>query len=103
MRCVVTDETGSVLVGKSLTDGTHNVAELWAICEAVLYAKNCGIDQIEIYRSSQTALAWIRNNKAKTTHQQRVMNLLYAVSNLCRQIKMTTTWMQNIRTWAAPT
>lgn len=93
MRCVVTDVAGMVLVDKRQENGTNNVAELWAICEALVYAKACGVPAIEIYSDSKTALAWIKNGKAKTTHQPAVSNLLLAVSNLRQNVKMTTTWI----------
>ncbi len=36
MRIVVADETGIPLVEKTLQGGSNNIAELWAVAEALL-------------------------------------------------------------------
>lgn len=94
MRAVVTDETGIMLVDKTLKGGTNNVAELWAITEALLFAKSCGIREIELYTDSKNSLAWVEGRGGKEVRERPdVKTLLVAIAKLRRHVKMTTTWV----------
>jgi ribonuclease HI len=46
-------------------DGTNNIMEFLAVVHALAYCKQHNIQQ-PIYSDSMTALAWVRNKKAKT-------------------------------------
>lgn len=47
--------------------GTNNIAEFLAIVHALAHLHNINRPDIPIYSDSRTALAWVRNQKAKTT------------------------------------
>ena len=66
MYIIVTDEVGSVLVEKIKTSGSNNIAELWAIEEALLYANSCGVLDLDLYSDSKTALSWLDGVSGKT-------------------------------------
>ena len=48
--------------------GTNNIGEFLAIVHALALMKQKGV-KMTIYSDSRTALAWVRNRKAKTTLQ----------------------------------
>lgn len=47
--------------------GTNNIGEFLAIVHAAALMKRRGLTDITIYSDSVSALAWVRNRKAKTT------------------------------------
>lgn len=55
-------ETGDELFREDIGTATNNIAEFLGLCHALFkYPKD------KIYTDSVTAMAWVRNNKAKTT------------------------------------
>lgn len=100
MRIVVSDEAGIVLVEKTLKGGSSNVAELWAVAEAMPFAKSCGITDLTIYTDSRNTLAWLDGRIGKKLNDRvAVMNLLLTINGARRQVKMAATWIpreQNI-------
>ena len=94
MRIVVADETGVVHVEKTMKGGSNNIGELWAVAEALLFARTTGIADLDIYTDSRNNLAWIEGRVGNTLNdRQSVMNLLQAINNLRRHVKMTITWI----------
>ena len=53
MIIVVTDESVTPLVEKTRRSGSNNIAELWAIEEALLYARSCGVVELDLYSDSR--------------------------------------------------
>jgi ribonuclease HI len=98
MRIVVTDENGTVLVDKTKTGGSSNVAELWAVTEALLYVKNCEIPAnqkiAEIFMDSQNNFAWLNGRVGhKINDKKAVSHLLTAVNRLREKVKLKLTWI----------
>ena len=97
MRVVVTDEEGVVLVEKSLKLGTNNLAELWAIVEAILFVRDCdlpGHKEADIYLDSQTAIAWSGGRVSnKVKNYSAVMDLLSAMRALQKRVELKFTWI----------
>ncbi len=98
MRIVVTDENGTVLVDKTKTGGSNNVAELWAVTEALLYVKNCEIpaDQkiADVFTDSTNTLAWIDGRVGNNINDRKaVSHLLTAVYRLRERVKLKLTWL----------
>lgn len=66
-------ETREVLFEEQLGIGTNNIAEFLAVCHAVMYCeKNShlnGITTANIWSDSETAIAWFRNKKHKSTFE----------------------------------
>lgn len=46
--------------------GTNNIGEFLALVHGLAFLKQLGKQEIPIYTDSKTAMAWIRNKKAKT-------------------------------------
>ena len=98
MRIVVTDENGTVLVDKTKTGGSNNVAELWAVTEALLYVNNCDIpaDQkvADVFMDSTNNLAWIEGRVGKNINDKTaVSHLLTAVYRFRKEVRLTLTWI----------
>lgn len=94
MRIVVADETGAVLVEKALPGGSNNIAELWAVAEALFFAKQSSITEVELYTDSQNTLAWLDGRVGKKLNDRAaVMNLVGTIGKLRRRITMTATWV----------
>lgn len=95
MTVAVTDESGTVLVEKSRYGGSNNIAELWAICEAMIFAKSCNIQEVDVYTDSLNSIRWMKKGKPnpKVNDPQAVENLLRAIKNLQRHVKLSVTWI----------
>jgi len=98
MRIVVTDEDGTVLVDKTKTGGSNNVAELWAVTEALLYVKNCEIPAnqkiADVFTDSTNTLAWIDGRVGDNINDKKaVSHLLIAVNRLREKAKLRVTWI----------
>lgn len=93
MRCVVVDEAATVLVDKTQKDGTSNLAELWAILEALRYCKSAGIRHVEIRSDSRIALGWLYKRQMKSTHLAEVKVLLHEINVARLEVAMGTTWI----------
>lgn len=50
-----------------LQGGSNNMGEFLAIVHALAMLTNAGRGDVAIYSDSRTAMAWVRNRKAKTT------------------------------------
>ena len=82
MLIVVTDEIGTLRVRKTTKGGSSNIAELWAVAEAMLHAKKEHVSEIEVFTDSQNNLAWLKGNIGKKLNDRNaVMNLLTAIDN----------------------
>jgi ribonuclease HI len=94
MRAVVTDQNSIVLVNKRLTGGSNNIAELWAVSEALLFAESRGIDECDIFTDSKNNLAWLEHRVGQGLNDRvAVMNLLKTIDDLRTRIRLTATWI----------
>jgi ribonuclease HI len=101
MRIVVTDESGTVLVEKTLKGGSNNVAELWAVAEAMLFAKEGGVTELEIHTDSRNNLAWLDGKVGESLNDKAaVMNLIEAINELRLHLKMTVIWIPRQQNYA---
>jgi ribonuclease HI len=83
MKIVVTDETGAVLVEKTKMGGSSHFAELWAVAEAMLWAKESQIAELEVLTDSSNNLGWLNVHVGKKLNDRiAVMNLLTAIESL---------------------
>jgi ribonuclease HI len=55
-------------------DATNNIGEFLALVHALALLKKLGLDNTTIYTDSITAMAWVRNKKAKTKMQPTPKN-----------------------------
>lgn len=73
-------ETKEVLFHEELGIGTNNIAEFLAVCHAVMYCeKNShlnGITTANIWSDSETAIAWFKNKKHKSTFDGEIIERL---------------------------
>lgn len=94
MLIVVTDENGTVLVENTKLGGSSNVAELWAVAEAMLWAKESRVAELEVFTDSRNNLAWLKGNVGKKLNDRNaVMDLLTAIENLKQYVNMSVSWV----------
>lgn len=94
MTIAVCDETGIVLVEKSKKGGSNNIAELWAVAEAMLFGRSCKITSVHINTDSKNTLAWLTGKLGKKLNDRvAVHNLLTVIRNVSSTIPLTTTWV----------
>ena len=95
IRCVVTDESGIVLVDKTSRGGSNNIAELWALCEALEFAKSCqNVSSLEIFTDSKNNIAWFNGRIGKKLNDRQMVLTLYGlVCKLCLEVPTTVTWL----------
>jgi ribonuclease HI len=103
MYIVFTDDSGNVLVEKTRRSGSNNLAELWAIEEALLYARSCGIVELDLYSDSKTALSWLNGRIGKKLNDRRaVLELLESINEVRQQhVRLTTNWVPRDHNLAA--
>jgi ribonuclease HI len=94
IRAVVTDENGICLVDKTLTGGSSNIAELWAVAEALAFAKSGSIPALDVYTDSRNNLAWINGRVGKKLNDRAtVWNLIAAITNFRECVQLTVSWV----------
>lgn len=79
-------------------NGTNNIGEFLGIVHALSYLKKNQLG-LPIYSDSRTALAWVRNKKAKTTivpnaTNQEIYNLMKRAENWLKENTYTTKIMK---------
>jgi ribonuclease HI len=73
-RGVVTSTEEELFHVGPIKEGTNNIGEFLAIVHALAYLQKKNRPDIVIYTDSKTALAWLRNKKAKTKLEQSSKN-----------------------------
>ena len=66
-RCVDTRTKEQIFHQGPFKEGTNNIGEFLALVHALAMLKKQGKHQLTVYSDSITAIAWVRNKKAKTT------------------------------------
>ena len=81
-------------------DGTNNIGEFLALVHGLGYLKKYGHDTVPIYTDSTTAIAWVRNKKAKTTLLKTPRNaILFDLVARAEQWLKTNTYKNPIIKW----
>jgi ribonuclease HI len=95
MVSVVSDKKGRVLVEKTDTGGSNNIAELIAVKEALMWCATHDVKKVRIHTDSKNNLAWVYGNKVgkKVNDRARVMNLKTAINALRQEISMELVWV----------
>jgi ribonuclease HI len=70
--------------------GTNNIGEFLGLVHGLAFLKREGKDTMPIYSDSMTAIAWVRNKKAKTNLKEIAANK--AIFDL---IERAETWLKN--------
>lgn len=73
-------------------DGTNNIGEFLALVHALAWLKKLGKEDVVVYSDSRTAMAWLRNKKAKTTLRHTSRN-----KKLFELIHRAEGWLRNNR------
>lgn len=80
-------------------EGTNNIGEFLAIVHALAWLKKNN-DSRPIYSDSRTAMAWVRNKKAKTTLVETSKNAeLFELLNRAEHWLATNTYTNKILKW----
>ncbi len=70
--------------------GTNNIGEFLALVHGLAFLKREGKDTMTIYSDSMTAIAWVRNKKAKTNLKESPVN--EAIFDLIERAEI---WLKN--------
>lgn len=102
MIAVVTDEGGNVIIDKTIEGGSNNIAELYAVKEALMWCFNNKIKEVEIRTDSQNNIAWVWNKKVgkKLNDRNTVLLLKNAIDVFLRDIKLNLVWIPRADNWA---
>lgn len=73
-RGVITTTGKEIFKAGPFPDGTNNIGEFLAIVHALALLKKAGKSKTCIYTDSQTAIAWVRDKKLKSTLQPTPRN-----------------------------
>lgn len=93
----VDTKTKKRIFHKKFDLGTNNIGEFLAIVHALaLFKRNEQFHHTPIYTDSRTAMAWVRNKKAKTTLEKNAQT-----AELYQLIDRAEIWLKN-NTWSNP-
>jgi ribonuclease HI len=70
--------------------GTNNIGEFLALVHGLAFLKREGKDTMTIYSDSRTAIAWVKNKKAKTNLKETPVN-----EPIFDLIERAETWLNN--------
>ncbi len=96
----VETKSGALLFKKGpFKKGSNNIGEFLAIVHALAWCNKHGID-LPIYTDSRTAMAWVKNRKAKTkvevvTENRQLFDLIHRAEQWLQQNQ----WNNEIRKW----
>ena len=95
MRAVVTDENGAMLVDKYKEGGSNNIAELWAVLEALQWAEKEGIEKVQIITDSRNNISWATKFKfGKGVNDPRqTQQLMDSIFKLRDKVKYEMVWV----------
>jgi ribonuclease HI len=88
-RCVKTISKEEIFHKGPFKDGTNNIGEFLALVHALALLDKKGRYDIVIYTDSITAMAWVRNKKAKSTLELTTENAI-----LFDMIQKAETWLK---------
>ena len=89
-RCVDTRTKEQIFHQGPFKEGTNNIGEFLALVHALAMLKKQGKPKLLIYTDSVTAMAWVRNKKAKTTLPETSRNadwfdMIYRAENWLKE------------------
>ncbi len=84
----------AVLVEKWRHAGSNNIAELWAVHEALTWAVEHGHDAIEIRTDSTNKFAWVAGRIGKKLNDRAaVLDLYETIRRLREQVRLELVWV----------
>lgn len=95
MRAVVTDIDGVVVFDQIRQGGSNNIAELWALVEAVSWARRQGWRELVVRTDSKNTIAWaFRQPGRKVNDREAVLRLQSAlIEAAAGQISVRFEWV----------
>lgn len=94
MRAVVTDDCGQVRCDSTLRGGSNNIAELWALVEALAWLAQQGHRRALIRTDSRNLLAWaIRPPRAGVNDRQAVLDLQVQLARWSSAVSYRLEWV----------
>jgi ribonuclease HI len=77
-----------------LSGGSSNIAELWTVTEAMVWAKEAQVAEIAVFTDSRNNLAWLNGHVGKKLNDlAAVVNLLTAIDNLKKHVATSAVWI----------
>ena len=89
-RGVITNTQQQIFHQGPFKQGTNNIGEFLALVHGLAFLKREGKDNLLIYSDSRTAIAWVRNKKAKTNLKETPVN-----EPIFDLIERAETWLKN--------
>lgn len=87
MVAVVTNKLGRVVFEGERAGGSNNIAELWAVLEAVKVARQVGTTHLEVRTDSRNNLAWVFGSSlGKHLNDRQTVEGLRAEIAKCRRV-----------------
>lgn len=103
MVAVVTDSTSAVLVEKWQRGGSNNIAELWAVQEALTWATEKGHETVQVYTDSRNNFAWVNGKIGKKLNDRAaVLGLYHRINELRKRVEVELVWVprqDNVAGW----
>ena len=95
MVVVVSDEHGQVLIEKHELGGSNNIAELIAVKEALQWAFEHDIKEVEIRTDSTNNKAWVfgRTVGKKINDRELVLRLKAEIRAFRDEVELTLSWI----------
>lgn len=94
MIAVVSDSNGNVLMETQVHGGSNNIAELLAVKEALVWAKEHGCDAIEIRTDSRNNLSWVAGRIGnKLNDRGTVLDLCNSINRLRERFQVDLIWI----------
>lgn len=88
MVAVVTDASGTVLFEGTAKGGSNNIAELWAVCEALKWSVNHQVQNLELRTDSRNNFSWVLGKRVGLAINDRdsVLRLKQEINTLKAQL-----------------
>lgn len=95
MVMVVTDAEGRVLSEQTADGGSNNIAELYAVRNALQWCVDSGVTQVEVLTDSRNNLSWVNGSKVgkAINDRARVLMLRDDIGQLRTRVALTLLWI----------
>ena len=91
--------TENLIITKSYSGGTNNLAEFLGLCYAMKYLDMLNSRKLIIYTDSKTAMSWVKNKRINTVFDISSISELEKDINECYNFITTTTSTFHIEKW----
>jgi len=97
MVIVVTDNKGTVISEENENGGgSNNIAEIWAVKNALRYCLDKNIKKVNIYTDSENNIKWLKSYKVgeKVNNRELVISLLNEILEMRKSVLVQFLWVR---------